>query len=145
MLPKPTDLASSATLEASSVFPGGHEPELAIDGNLKTDWWSANGLPQWLLLDLGKPTWLSRIDLTFYHRDERHYQYVVETSSDKTQWTGAVDASQNQALATAAGAAHGFSRRPARYVRITVCGTSESAAHITEVALFDDPLLHQEN
>lgn len=142
LLPKPTDLAPPATVEASSVFPGGHEPELATDGSLRTEWWSANGLPQWLLLDLGKPTWLSRIDVTFYHRDRRYYQYVVETSDDKTQWTRAVDASQNKALATTAGVTHGFARRQARYIRITVCGTSETAAHITEVALFDDPLHH---
>jgi len=141
ILPKPTDFARPAAVEASSVFPGGHGPQLALDGNPRTEWWSANGLPQWLLLDLGKPTWLSRIDLTFYHRDRRYYQYVVETSDDRTQWTRAVDASQNKESATAAGVTHGFARRPAQYVRITVCGTSETAAHIAEVALFDDPLL----
>jgi hypothetical protein len=140
VLPQPRDLASGAKLEASSVHDGIHLEKLAVDGNAKTEWWSKNGLPQWLMLDLNEPAWLNRVDVIFYHQDKRYYQYVIETSMDGKAWNAAVDAGKNKELATAAGTAHGFPRQRARYVRITVCGSSEIAAHIAEVRLFDDPL-----
>ena len=143
-LAQPQNLVQVSTLSASATFDAVHLPQLAVDGDPKTDWWSANGLPQWLLLDLGKAQWLSRVDLTFYHRDTRHYQYVIETSSDGEGWTPAVDASKNTQAAAADGTQHWFSRRQARFVRITVTGGSEAAAHISEVRILDDPMAPSE-
>jgi hypothetical protein len=140
VLPQPTDLARGATLAASSLHDGTHLASLATDGSPKTEWWSVNGLPQWLRLDLPAPTWLNRVDLTFYHADRRHYQYRIDTSADGQTWDLAVDATGNTALATAEGTVHPFPRRQARSLRITVTGSSEIAAHVAEVRLYDDPL-----
>jgi hypothetical protein len=141
ILPPPTNWAASAQLEATSTFDAVHLPRLAIDGNVNTEWWSQNGLPHSLTLDLGQPVWVNRVDVTFYHLDKRYYQYVVDTSPDGQTWVPAVDASQNKAPATAEGVTHGLERRQARFLRITVCGGSEAAAHIAEVGVFDDPLV----
>ena len=140
IVPRPPNLAPAAKVEVSSTHDPVHLPTLAIDGDVESAWWSINGLPQWLKLDLGTPAWLNRVDLTFYHSDVRYYQYVVQTSTDGKTWEPAADAIANKTPATRAGTTHWFSRRQARFVRVEVRGSSEIAAHITNMAVFDDPL-----
>ena len=140
IVPRPPNLSSGAKVEVSSTHDGVHLPELAVDRDPESAWWSKNGLPQWLQVDLSRPLWLNRVDLTFYHRDVRYYQYVVQTSVDGKTWKPAVDASTNKTPASRAGTTHWFGRRQARFVRVEVGGSSEIAAHITEIALFDDPI-----
>jgi hypothetical protein len=60
-------------------------PENAVDGHFTTRWSSAFSDPQWLTVDLGVATPLSRVRLTWevaYARD-----YELQVSSDGEKWT----------------------------------------------------------
>ncbi len=59
----------------------------AVDGDDKTRWSSAFSDPQWLAVDLGAPTHLSRVRLQWegaYAKD-----YELQVSTDGTHWTTA--------------------------------------------------------
>jgi hypothetical protein len=62
-------------------------PEHAVDGDAKTRWASAFSDPQWLTVDLGRATPLSRVRLRWevaYAKD-----YELQVSSDGENWTTA--------------------------------------------------------
>ncbi|WP_344616501.1 discoidin domain-containing protein, partial [Dactylosporangium salmoneum] len=120
--PQPTgNLALSRPVTASSVENAGTPASAAVDGSLTTRWSSAFSDPQWIQVDLGQPTSISRVKLTW----EAAYgkNYTIQTSPDGTNWTtvrtitngdGGVD--DNTALAATG-----------RYVRIN--GTARGTAY----------------
>ncbi|WP_432050656.1 ThuA domain-containing protein [Verrucosispora sp. NA02020] len=57
----------------------------AVDGDLTTRWSSAFSDPQWIRVDLGAPTAIGRVKLTW----EAAYSsaYTIQTSTDGTTWT----------------------------------------------------------
>jgi glucosylceramidase len=58
----------------------------AVDGNLGTRWASAQGIdPQWIYVDLGATTAISRVVLTWEAAYGKSYQ--IQTSNDATNWT----------------------------------------------------------
>jgi hypothetical protein len=139
---QPENLALKRPVSVQSSLAGHDVPAAVTDGDIKTQWWSANGLPQWCQVDLGKERNVNSVRIIFYHEDGRHYQYKVETSLDGNTWQPAYDATKNLAPSTATGYRHAFSSRPARYVRVTVTGGGRgvSASHICELEVFDDKL-----
>jgi hypothetical protein len=97
-----------------------------IDGKVVflkgTKWVAANGqLPQWLIIDLGTT---NRITNTLINPEYRHvaYQYVIEVSNDKQNWTLFVSREQNKDVAGQGYCDQGDAQ--GRYVRITLknCG-----------------------
>lgn len=107
----------------------------AIDGNTATRWCASDGNGgHWLKIDL-----LSNLNLVgaevMWEKAGNAYLYKIETSTDNTNWTLAVDkttstsASQTQLLDFSA---------TARYVRITITGgVGLNWASIYEIRLFD--------
>ena len=82
-VPQPS-LSTGKTATASSST-GLAKPELAFDLNAGTRWESTQGAdPQWLAVDLGQPTQISRVKL----RWENAYAsaYRVEVSDDGQNW-----------------------------------------------------------
>ncbi len=97
-----------------------------IDGKViflkGTKWVAAGGqLPQWLTIDLGDT---NRITKTVMNPEYRHvaYQYVIEVSNDKQNWTLFVSREQNKDVAGQGYRDQGDAQ--GRYVRITFkqCG-----------------------
>ena len=109
--------------------------ENALDGDLRT-YWSAPGLPQWVILDLGvtQLVSLARISFTAYHWG-RTYGFTVATSLDGVNWTDAVTADSIPFLQWTEAS---FTPINARFVRITLNDTTPpvSSAEINEIELF---------
>ncbi len=142
VVPLPENLAAKRPVSVLSTHDSGHSAVFATDGDIRTQWWSANGLPQWAQVDLGAEKNVNSVRIIFYHNDDRSYQHKVETSRDGRDWQPAADATKNRASSTAAGMVHCFETRPARFVRVTVTGGRGrvSAAHICELEAYDDRL-----
>lgn len=97
-------LSYGKSMKASSSCPS-HEPEKASDENIKTSWSAASGKKgEWLQMDLGQQMKIEALQISFadegfqtYRRDKNVpiYQYIVECSTDGTDWKTLVDRSQN--------------------------------------------------
>ncbi|WP_370411771.1 discoidin domain-containing protein [Streptomyces fradiae] len=71
---------------ASSIEDTGYEPAKAFDGDGTTRWASAEGSdPQWLKVDLGAPSAVSRVRLVWEAAYAKAYR--VEISADNATWT----------------------------------------------------------
>jgi hypothetical protein len=81
------DLARGKTVTVSSVEKPGTEGPLAVDGDPGTRWSSAFSDPQWIRVDLGPETTISRVHL----RWEAAFGsgYSIQVSLDGEAWTDA--------------------------------------------------------
>ena len=78
-------LSSNRPITASSVEIDSLGPTNAVDGNSGTRWASAEGSdPQWIAVDLGSPSTITRVRLTWEKAYGRAYQ--IQTSNDQTTW-----------------------------------------------------------
>jgi hypothetical protein len=82
--PATINLALNKTATASSVE-GGYTANLTVDGNAGTRWASAWSDPQWLMVDLGSPSVLSRVVLRWEAAYARAFQ--IQVSPDGSAWT----------------------------------------------------------
>ncbi|WP_231384226.1 discoidin domain-containing protein [Cellulomonas sp. URHD0024] len=107
----PTLVSKGKPTTASSSESAATPASSATDGDLGTRWSSAFADPQWLQVDLGSPTTLSRVDLTW----EAAYasKYTIQTSTDGTTWntasTQSITSNAKQSIALSG---------VARYVRL---------------------------
>ena len=86
------------------------------DGDITTRWCAANGnVPQWWEVDLGGTTAIARTQISWEHN--AGYQYVIEVSSDHTNWKIAADKTVN--YITSQTASDDFLAK-ARYVRVVI-------------------------
>lgn len=73
---EPEQIADASIHDFSSTQMGNEPPNL-LDGNTADESrWSANGMPQWVVLDLGKSYELSESRIWMYQN--RAYQYLIE-------------------------------------------------------------------
>jgi hypothetical protein len=80
-------IAQGKPVKASSTYvePGtDYRPENAVDGLPDTRWSSEFSDPQWLAIDLGAPTRISRVVLDWEAACAR--SYAIQVSSDGTAW-----------------------------------------------------------
>ena len=118
-------LSRKKAVTASSALES-HPAENAVDEEVRT-WWSAkSGNPnEWLQVDLGATKRIEAIQINFadegsttLDRCSDVYQYIVETSSNSTKWSIAVDHHE-----AGKDSPHDYEVLPkpinARYVRIT--------------------------
>ena len=104
----------------------GHEPEKAVDEEIRT-WWSAtSGEPgEWLEIDLGAIKTIEAVQINFADeastatdRSRDGYRYILELSTDRKRWSTVVDR-----RATGEDSPHDYevlpASAPARYVRLT--------------------------
>src|ERR1044071_8793021 len=81
----PTNLALNRPTTASSTEAASFSSNLAVDGNGGTRWSSAFSDPQWIRIDLGTTSSISRIVLRWETAFGRAYQ--IQTSDDGSTWT----------------------------------------------------------
>jgi hypothetical protein len=79
------DLALNKPATASSVENTGTTANLAVDGNTTTRWGSAFTDPQWIMVDLGATTFITRVRLNWEAAYGKTYQ--IQTSNDNATWT----------------------------------------------------------
>lgn len=125
-----TDQAFGATAIASSYYHLIDEvndyvyyPKFATDNNNGTMWRAGtNDLPQSLIIDMGKEVNVKRI-MTQFEYSTYYYQYLIEYSSDSSDWKLYVDRTDNRASGSPMiddGDVTG------RYIRITITGTEKT-------------------
>ncbi|WNG62472.1 discoidin domain-containing protein [Archangium gephyra] len=125
-------LAAGGFTTATAKAHDGNVPGNAIDGILSTRW-SADGIGQWLQGDLGAVKSLTALDIAWYRGNERASKFVISTSTDGTTFTQAFSGTSSGK--TAAFERYTFAARNARYVRVTVNGTTMNTwASISELA-----------
>ena len=80
------NLALGKTAVASSTQNTTSTAAAAIDGNATTRWESVQGVdPQWVYIDLGQPTEVTRVKLTWETAYASAFQ--IQVSNDATNWT----------------------------------------------------------
>jgi hypothetical protein len=133
-MPANTDLALGKTVTASS-YSSPNTVDLAVDGNLTTRWAQGLGLPDpsWLQVDLGRVTALSGVVTTF--EKPSGYKYRLEYSTNATTWTTLED---HTAANTTASANYSSPSSPvsARYLRLTITGSSNNGGSIYELQAY---------
>lgn len=79
------DLAQGRPVTASSVQEDQYAAKNVVDGDDGTRWSSAFSDPQWIAVDLGKPTTIDRVQLTWETAYATAYQ--IQVSQDGQMWT----------------------------------------------------------
>ncbi|QXE38906.1 discoidin domain-containing protein [Streptomyces sp. GMY02] len=134
--PADNDLALNKPVTASS-YSEDNTPERAVDGNLSTRWAQGLGLPDpsWIQVDLGKDTSVSSVVTTF--EKPSGYQYRLEYSTDGSSWSTLDD---HTSANTVSAANYSFADKPvtARYLRLTVTGSSWNGGSIYELQAYGD-------
>ena len=126
----------------------GHEPEKAVDEDIRTWWSAATGNPgEWLQVDMGGVRRINAVQIDFADEgsdslgpSKDAYQYVVEQSRDGKRWTALVDRRENERDAPDE---YVELAKPAmaRYVRITNVHTPGNAKFsISGLRLFGNGL-----
>ena len=78
-----SSLTTGKSALASSAVRG-HPPACAVDGHSTTGWESAASDPQWIAVDLGKPTPISRAVISW--GDTFAVAYSLQVSDDSVTW-----------------------------------------------------------
>ena len=113
-----------------------HIPECAVDGNMGTGWWG-DPSPQWLEIDLETTYNINQIGIYLYWDGSRYYQYTVEVSKNRSDWTQVVDMSKNTNPSSASGDLHEIETVEARYVRVNMLHNSANpGVHLNEIIIF---------
>jgi thermitase len=113
-----------------------NKKENAVDGNTTITRWSAttSTYPQWLTVDLGASHSIDSCKSYFYTSASRSYKYKIETSDNNSTFTTRID----QTARTANG--DPGNKFPAgitaRYVRITITGSTAGWASLFEFQVF---------
>ncbi|WP_228560719.1 MULTISPECIES: discoidin domain-containing protein [Myxococcus] len=129
-------LAAEGFTSVTASGDDGNVPSNAIDGDPTTRW-SSDGVGEWLTGDLGAVKSLSAVDISWHRGNERVNRFVISTSTDGTNFTQVHSGSSSGN--TAAPERYSFSAVNARYVRITVNGsTMNTWASIAELAAVTD-------
>src|SRR5262249_28442650 len=137
--PMPTNTPTSAALlsqgkpATASSFQTGNGVANGNDGN-RSSRWAASGatFPQWWRVDLGASHSLTQAVTNWYTSSTRSYKYKIEVSSDDVTYTTVV----NQTARTANGDSTDNFSATARYVRITVTGSSAGWASFYEFKVY---------
>lgn len=105
---------------SASTSQAGHPAADGNDSDFSTRWTASDGsVPQWYQVDYGTPLQLSGATMTFEFGD-RLYHYVIEVSTDGTQWTPVADRSSN--TETSIQQTLTFTPTTAQYLRIRFTG-----------------------
>ncbi len=132
------NLAVGKKVTVSGGTQGGQVPELVVDDNLDlaSSWW-AGPAPQWLQVDLGRPTKVSRIEVFPYWDGSRYYQYTVEISADGKSWTKVADRSHNTVPSSNQGDEIRISPQNVRFVKVNMIrGSANDSVHLVEVRVW---------
>jgi rhamnogalacturonyl hydrolase YesR len=82
---RPMDPEMDSIRVSSSSYESFNVPENTLDGDLSSRW-SAEGIGESIVFDLGDTTTISNIGIAFFRGDQRHAEFSVEASEDGEQW-----------------------------------------------------------
>jgi hypothetical protein len=126
-------LSQGKPATASTTDTIGGYPSKAVDGDLTTRWGaSSSAYPQWWRVDLGATKTIKRVDAAWFNSASRAYKYRIETSTDGTTYTIAVDKTAN----TTYGDTSNSFTATARYVRMYITGATAGWASAYEFKVF---------
>ena len=127
--------SSSSDSEESSK---GNTADKGNDGDTNTRWCAGNeNINHWWKVDLGSLNDLTGSEL-MWEFDGQNYKYVIQVSSDNSQWKTAVNKINN--TSTSQIQQDIFSAKSVRYVRITITGLSAGCwASFWEFKVFTSP------
>lgn len=109
-------------IHSYSAAQSGNGPEKLLDGNTSDDSrWSANGFPQWVIIDYGASVPMTGIRLWTYQ--DRAYQFKVELSDD-LDFSGDLVVDKLSNTSSYQPIADDFPTVNARYAKISVTGAS---------------------
>ncbi|MFJ6572339.1 discoidin domain-containing protein [Streptomyces sp. NPDC091292] len=132
--PADRNLALRKPVTASSDSEG-NVPGKVVDGDLTTRWAQGLGLPDpsWIQVDLGADTAVSSVVTTF--EKSSGYRYRLEYSTDGSTWSTLDD---HTARNTVSAATYSFTDKPvtARYLRLTVTGSSGNGGSVYEIQVY---------
>jgi hypothetical protein len=112
----------------------GNVPANVLDGDLSTRW-SCEGVGCWIRADLGEQKPVTGLAVAWFVGDERTNDFTISVSSDDSAYT-TVFAGKSSGT-TLQLEPYAISATPARYVKLTVNGNSDSAwASVTELQVF---------
>lgn len=137
----PVNVAPQGTIVAVSKEQNITPAKNAIDGiiDVAANRWSANGMPQTLIFDLGKAYDVTRFEVFPYMN--RAYRYKIDGRAANGAYTTLVDRSQNATQANSF--SDTISSTPVRYIRLTVSGAASSYSgswvSIQEIKCFGVP------
>lgn len=109
----------------ASAAQDGSPASAAIDNNLATRW-AAEGLGQWLQLDLGSPIPVSAAQIAWSSGDTRRSFFKIETSPDGAAYTEVFNGESSGTTAGFETFAFTGGTTTARYVRVTGSGNSDN-------------------
>jgi hypothetical protein len=119
--PLERNLALGVSASTSSLAPG-YEPDKAVDGNPTSTWIASSAsMPEWLKVDLGNNSLVTRVEQSFVDQDT--YKFKLEGSLDNTNWTMLLDRTTGVTGREFSQDVNGTYR----YVRLTIY--SSAAAH----------------
>lgn len=129
------NLALGKEVRVSSYYDENFKPEYAIDDNNATLWRPRTCGEEWIEIDFGKETDITRVWTQFEYATS-FYQYLIETSSDGKKWNVFADRRDNKQAGspmTDAGKAK------ARYLRLTITGNERNglSGAIWNLKVFD--------
>ena len=96
-------LSYNKPVEVSSSF-NDHQKENCVDENIKTSWSALSGRKgEWLMIDLEEEKDVHALQINFADVDTKifgrpqdiYYQYLIEYSNDKKNWTVLIDKTNN--------------------------------------------------
>ncbi|WP_223628230.1 discoidin domain-containing protein [Microbacterium sp. EST19A] len=132
--PKVDNVAIGKDVNVSS-FSEPNVPALAVDGDPSTRWAQGLGLPDpsWYQVDLGAAHDLTGVITTF--EKSSGYRYLLETSLDEMHWT-TLDDHRGENTASSATYSVPVGIATARFVRLTVTGSSGNGGSIHELEVY---------
>lgn len=130
-----SEVVKALTIKAVSASMSDENiPGNAIDHDLTTRW-SANGIGQWLQLDLGAIQPIGYVGMAFYRGDQRSLKFDIQVSADADTWTTVFSGSGSGKSVQLE--AFGFTPTTGRHVRIVGLGAGSTDWNsITEVQVY---------
>ncbi len=129
-----SSLLSEGQPVSASSYEAGNIPGNGNDGDITSTRWAAvdGSYPQWWRVDLGSVQLIHKAVIYWYNADSRSYQYRIEISDDDVHYTTVVD----QTGRTEMGNSEDVFTASARYVRVTITGSSAGWASFWECKVF---------
>ncbi|MGH8047878.1 MAG: discoidin domain-containing protein, partial [Chthoniobacterales bacterium] len=129
-----TNLALNQPQTSSSVN-GTDTAAKGNDGATGTRWTGVTPYPQWWRVDLGSAKTFTRVDIMWYSPTSRAYKYKLEVSANDATYNTIVDQTANTVNGNSSDV---FASTTARYVRVTVTGSSSGGnASFYELGVYD--------
>jgi len=118
---------SNKVIHSQSAEQAGNEAIKVIDGNTSNDFrWSANGFPQWVIIDYGENKFIKGTELWTYQN--RAYQYTVYASTSladvENEVAGSLIVDHSNNTSTLQPILSSFTTLEARYVKLKIIGAS---------------------